>query len=143
MDQCEPVPQVPSMSWPLALAPISWLLAFLLTPTSWLLVPLLTPTSWLLVPLLAARALADYPYYTDYNSVYARAAVANLSTAKVARRTFDFSGEEPYKLTITPSLIIPLPDLASSLTIRLPYTWQFGGQAGEETARRVAHSQDR
>ena len=56
--------------------------------------------SWLLVPLLAAQAMADYPYYTDntnYNSVYAPAAVANLSTAKVVERTFEWTGEEPLK----------------------------------------------
>ena len=128
MDQCVPVPPVLSMSWLLAPAPSSWLLPWLLP--------------WLLAPLLAAGALANYPYYTDYtdyNSVYARASVANISTAKISKRTIDFSGKEPYKFTILSSLVIPLPDLDSSLTIRLPYTWEFGGETAEDTARREGH----
>ena len=103
MDQYLPVPPVPSMSC-------------------------------LLVPLLAAGALADYPYYTDYtnyNSVYAPAAVANLS------RAFNPSG--PYIVTITASITIPLPDLDSSLLLELPITWEFGGDA----AKRVALFQGR
>ena len=78
--------------------------------------------SCLLVPLLAAGALADYPYYTDYNnynSVYAPAAVANLS------RAFNPSG--PFVVKITASISIPLPDLDSSLLLELPITWEFGG----------------
>ena len=90
--------------------------------------------SCLLVSLLAAGTLADYPYYTDYtnyNSVYAPAAVANLS------RAFNPSG--PFVVTITASISIPLPDLDSSLLLELPITWEFGG----DPARRGGHFQGR
>ena len=114
MDQYLPVPPVPSMSC-------------------------------LLVPLLAAGALADYPYYTDYtdyNSVYAPAAVANLSRLSRAtknQRTWDPAGAGPFKVTLETTLEIPVPDLDSTLTIELPFTWEFGGEA----ARAGGHFQGR
>ena len=96
--------------------------------------------SCLLVPLLAAGALADYPYYTDYtnyNSVYAPAAVANLSKATGNQRTWDPAG--PFSVTLEPSISIPLPDLDSTLLLELPFTWEFGGDA----ARAGGHFQGR
>ena len=92
----------------------------------------------LLVPLLAAGALADYPYYTDYNnynSVYSHAALANLSRATVVQRSFDLAGEEPIKVIISSTLQIPVPIIDSTLSIKLPFTWEFGGQ----TARKGGH----
>ena len=109
MDQCAPVPPVPSMCC-------------------------------LLVPLLAAGALADYPYYTDYNnynSVYSHAALANLSKASGNQRTWDPAG--PFTVTLEPSISIPLPDLDSTLLLELPLTWTFGGAA----ARAGGHFQGR
>ena len=56
--------------------------------------------------------LADYPYYTDYtyyNSVYAPAAVANLSRATGNQRTWDPAG--PFTVTLETSLGILLPYL--------------------------------
>ena len=87
--------------------------------------------SCFLVSLLAAGALADYPYYTDYtnyNSVYTHADLANLSRAKVVERTFDLAGEEPIKVIISATLQIPVPIIDSTLSIKLPFTWEFGGQ---------------
>ena len=96
--------------------------------------------SCLLVPLLAAGALADYPYYTDYNnynSVYTPVTVGNLSRASGNQRTWDPAG--PFTVTLEPSISIPLPDLDSTLLLELPFTWTFGGEA----ARAGGHFQGR
>ena len=110
--------------------------------------------SHLLILLLAAGALADYPSLTDYsnynsvythaidsdyNSVYAPAAEANLSRATGNQRTWDPAGAGPFKVTLETTLEIPVPDLDSTLTIELPFTWEFGGEA----ARAGGHFQGR
>ena len=100
--------------------------------------------SCLLVPLLAAGALADYPSFTDYtnynsvythdidsdyNPVYAPAAVANVSRAIGSQRTWDPAVAGPFTVTLDLTLDILVPDLDSTLTIELPFTWEFGGEA--------------
>ena len=70
----------------------------------------------LLVILLAHHTLADFPYYTDYNSVYA---------PNISQRTFDPNG--PITFTLTIELSIPIPDLDTTVEIEIPLSLQVGG----------------
>jgi len=79
-----------------------------------------------LVILFLGSVVADYPYYTDYNtynSVYAPTPY-NVSNIK---RTWDPNG--PFTFGLSTSLTVPLADLGVSLKASLPFSWTFNGAA--------------
>ena len=77
-----------------------------------------SPSMLLRSSLLVAGVLADYHYY-DYNSV-----TAPEKTFPPINRIFNPQG--PFTLSVSTGLTIPLPDLDSSLSLALPFSWTIG-----------------
>ena len=73
--------------------------------------------------------MADYPHYLDYNSGYSlHPAHPNSSGLSSTKRTWDPKG--PFTFSLTVGMTIPLPDLDTTLTVELPFTFDIAGTAG-------------
>ena len=80
------------------------------------------------VILFLGSVVADYPYYTDYNSynsIYAPTTSNISSRLHGIKRTWDPNG--PFTFGLETSLEIPLADLGVSLSASLPFSWTFNG----------------
>ena len=83
------------------------------------------------VILFVGSVVADYPYYTDYNSynsIYAPTTSNISSRLHGIKRTWDPNG--PFTFGLETSLEIPLADLGVSLSASLPFSWTFNGASG-------------
>ena len=84
------------------------------------------------VILFLGSVVADYPYYTDYNSyynsIYAPTTSNISSRLHGIKRTWDPNG--PFTFGLETSLEIPLADLGVSLSASLPFSWTFNGASG-------------
>ena len=83
----------------------------------------------LLTSVLVGATMADYPHYTDYNSGYTSlySTHPNTSGLSSTRRTWDPKG--PFTFSFTVGMTIPLPDLDTTLTVELPFTFDIAGTA--------------
>ena len=76
---------------------------------------------------LASLALADHPYY-DYSADFTP--VGDYGNRQLERA---FNPQAPFVLDLTTSLSIPLPGIASTLDLTLPFSFSFGGTSSTGT----------